>query len=257
MADRGIDDMRSDALAVTKALAAPFEAGEVKFKPQVVKGNRALAAPYLDARAIQDRLDDVLGVDGWQDEYTPLPDGSVVCRLQLRIAGAWISKMDVGSPSEQKDSGDRLKAAFSDALKRASVKFGIGRYLYRVLPVWAEYDPAKKQFPHPPQLSGAGSPPAVQEKKAAATSGKKGGNVLPANGAELLSRLRDYDSKLGGEGLCGKGALLDHIIQSGVKAGFGPDLTKWSSRAIAYAVEQTKAFEAGLRKPRESRKAVA
>src|SRR5262249_5433521 len=117
---------------ITQALAAHFDSGEVRFKPQLVKGNRAMAIAYIDARAIQDRLDEVLGVENWQDEYTPLDDGSVICKLRLKIGDEWVTKMDVGSPSEQPDGGDRLKAAFSDALKRAAVKFGIGRYLYRL-----------------------------------------------------------------------------------------------------------------------------
>jgi hypothetical protein len=52
----------------TEALAAPFDPRQVKFKPAVVSGNRALALAYVDARVIQDRLDEVLGVAGWQDE---------------------------------------------------------------------------------------------------------------------------------------------------------------------------------------------
>jgi len=51
--------------------------------------------------------DEVLGVDGWHDRYKVLTDGSVVCRLSLRLGDTWISKMDVGSPSEQPDNGDR------------------------------------------------------------------------------------------------------------------------------------------------------
>src|SRR6266480_6094554 len=90
-----------DTDAITEALAAPFELDEVKFKPQVVKGNRAMAIPYIDARLIQDRLDSVLGVEGWQDEYTIIDGGSVICKLRLRLGDEWITKMDVGSPSEQ------------------------------------------------------------------------------------------------------------------------------------------------------------
>jgi hypothetical protein len=44
--------------ALTAALAAPFEPREVKFKPQMVKNNRCLAMAYIDARLIQDRLDE-------------------------------------------------------------------------------------------------------------------------------------------------------------------------------------------------------
>src|SRR3954451_7325179 len=137
---------------LTEALAAPFNPREVRFKPGVVSGNRALALVYVDARVIQDRLDEVLGVAGWQDEYECLPDGSVVCRLHLRLGSEWITKMDVGGQSEQPDEGDRRKAAFSDALKRAAVKFGIGRYLYRLPQQWVDYDPNKKQFARPPSL---------------------------------------------------------------------------------------------------------
>ena len=36
--------------AIFRELAAPFPADEVQFKPQVVKGNRALAIAYIDAR---------------------------------------------------------------------------------------------------------------------------------------------------------------------------------------------------------------
>lgn len=133
-------------------LAQPFEESAIKFKPGVVAGNRALALPYVDARSIQDRLDEALGVAGWQDEYEVLPDGAVVCRLRLKIGGEWITKMDVGSPSEQPDEGDRRKAAFSDALKRAAVKFGIGRYLYRQEAQWVDYDPHKKKFVKPPRM---------------------------------------------------------------------------------------------------------
>ncbi len=138
--------------ALTQALAEPFEPQEVRFKPQVVSGNRAMAIAYVDARVIQDRLDEVLGVAGWQDEYEVLPDGGVVCRLRLHLGEQWITKMDVGGPSEQPDEGDRRKAAFSDALKCAAVKFGIGRYLYRLPAQWVDYDPQKRQFVRTPKL---------------------------------------------------------------------------------------------------------
>src|SRR5438309_1053123 len=81
---------------ITDLLAEPFEPPEVRWKPQAVKDNRAMAIAYVDARVIQDRLDEVLGVDGWQDEYQVLDGGSVVCRLKLRIKGEWVTKTDVG-----------------------------------------------------------------------------------------------------------------------------------------------------------------
>ena len=108
--------------AIAKQLAAPFAANEVHLKPGAVSGNRALAMPYIDARAVMDRLDAVLGIDGWRDAYETLDDGAVLCRLSCRIGETWIEKADVGGASGQPDPGDRRKAAFSDALKRAAVK---------------------------------------------------------------------------------------------------------------------------------------
>ncbi|RTH99007.1 Rad52/22 double-strand break repair protein [Thermus scotoductus] len=88
---------------------------------------------YVDARTVLDRLDEVVGPEGWQDAYEVLADretdkGRIVeVRCRLTILGT--TKEDVGE-------GDTLKAAFSDALKRAAVKFGVGRYLYRLEKLW-------------------------------------------------------------------------------------------------------------------------
>ncbi len=237
----------TDATAITAALAMPFEPSAVKFKPQAVKGNRAMAVAYVDCRMVQDRLDEVLGVENWQDEYTLLPDGSVVCKLQLKIGEHWISKMDVGSPSEQPDGGDRLKAAFSDSLKRAAVKYGIARYLYRLPMQWADFDPVKRQFTTPPTLPAFARPTPSPAPVAVAKVEKPAKSALPATGDELHSRLRAKDTKLASEKLCSVGALLAHVAQAGVKAGYGDDISRWSGPAIGFAVEVVKHFETRLR----------
>jgi hypothetical protein len=46
--------MTNDVKTLTADLAAPFDPKDVKFKPQSVKNNRALAMAYVDARVIQD-----------------------------------------------------------------------------------------------------------------------------------------------------------------------------------------------------------
>src|SRR5882724_4568587 len=127
--------------SIEEKLAEPFDPADVRFKPQTVSANRALAVAYTDVRVVQDRLDSAAGPAHWQDEYTIDGSGSVICRLSIRLNGEWISKVDVGSLSEQPDAGDKLKAAFSDGLKRAAVKWGVGRYLYRLPMTWVDYDP--------------------------------------------------------------------------------------------------------------------
>lgn len=234
-------------------LAAPFAPDEIEWKPMVVSGNRALAAAYIDARAVQDRLDQVVGPENWQDDYKPLEDGSVVCRLRVRINDQWIAKTDVGSQSDQKDAGDRRKAAFSDALKRAAVKFGIGRYLYRLPSQWVDYDAHKKQFTRVPQLPAWATPGKQAAKKtdvkAEGAPAQPAGN-LPASGVEFQRRLYDYDAKLAKQGLIAQGALVKHVVEQGVKAGHAPDLATWNAQAIAMAAEVTRQFEAQARQPK-------
>lgn len=254
---------RIEVEAITNALAEPFDPAEVRFKPAVVSGNRALALAYVDARVVQNRLDEVLGVDGWQDDYECLADGSVVCRLRLRMGGEWITKVDVGGPSEQPDGGDRLKAAFSDALKRAAVKFGVGRYLYRLPTQWMDYDPQRRHFAKTPTLPAWAMPSKKErvrdaspppEQPASEVPAKLPGHAMPANGAELQRRLDDYDARLAAEGVCQRGELVKHVVTAGTKAGYDADLVSWSGPAIALAVEQTKTFEARVRrKPGEHR----
>jgi hypothetical protein len=248
-------------------LSAPFDPKDVKFKPQVVQGNRALALAYVDARVIQDRLDEVLGVEGWQDEYECLPDGTVVCRLRLRLGDTWVTKMDVGGPSEQPDGGDRMKAAFSDALKRAAVKFGVGRYLYRLAAQWVDYDPVKRQFARTPTLP----PFAIPKRRVGSTSPLESGpkslperkadssndHRMPADGEELEQRLTGYEAKLVEEGICAKGDLFKHITEAGKKAGFGPDLSAWDKLGIALAARETREFESVARRRRVKTKTVA
>lgn len=253
--------------AVLERLTAPFPASQVKWRPGATSGNRAMALAYLDARAIQDRLDEVLGPACWQDEYEALPNGTFLCRLRLRLGAEWVTKMDVGGQSEQDDEGDRCKAAVSDALKRAAVKFGVGRYLYRLPVQWVDFDPKKRQFTARPTLPpealprAAAAPPA---RPAVAAPGPKApreavaaknGPGLPADGAELRRRLYDYDARLARQGVCAPGALVKHVAEAGVGAGFERDLATWSGPAILLAVEETKGFETKARKEAKAREA--
>jgi hypothetical protein len=250
---------KQDTANQCKALAAPFDQNVVKFKPAVVSGNRAMAMAFVDARTIQDRLDEVLGVGGWQDDYEVLADGSVVCRLQVCLNGVWLTKVDVGSPSEQPDDGDKRKAAFSDALKRAAVKFGVGRYLYRLPAQWVDYDPKKRQFLKTPTLPAFALPAGAKETmgKPVRSGTRAVLSSRPASGVELKDRLQSFDEKLTKEGLCQRGDLLRHVIEAGRKAGHAEDLTDWADGAIDLAVDEGKKFAALVREQRGERKVVA
>ncbi|MEW4569813.1 Rad52/Rad22 family DNA repair protein [Tautonia sp. JC769] len=108
------------------ALAAPFAAHEVKVRPQA---GRQLH--YITARTAMNRLDSVLGPENWWDSYQP-SEHSVLCTLTIRLPdGTTLSKSDAGGYAGMSDQGDDDKSGYSDAFKRAAVKFGVARYLYR------------------------------------------------------------------------------------------------------------------------------
>jgi Rad52/22 family double-strand break repair protein len=108
------------------ALATPFDAQEVRTRSQ---SGRQIH--YITARTAMNRLDSVLGPENWWDEYVP-GENSVLCRLTVRLPdGKTLTKADAGGYAGMPDSGDDDKSGFSDAFKRAAVKFGVGRYLYR------------------------------------------------------------------------------------------------------------------------------
>lgn len=242
----------ADTREIQALLAEPFAPEEVKFKPGVVSGSRALAFAYVNARAIQDRLDEVLGIDGWQDHYEVLPDKTVVCKLSIRLGEEWLTKEDLGDESEQPDSGDRMKAAFSGALKRAASKWGIGRYLYRLPVQWCEYDPQKRQFLKQPALPSWAVPrqrtaPAKQAN-AVATKVEDASNGKPANLGEFTVRVLDFQSRLVKLKLCREGQLVTHLHSFGVAVNLPPDFSRWPEQGLENYQKEVKSFESLAKK---------
>lgn len=107
------------------ALNAPFKAAQIKTRTQAGRQMQ-----YITARTVMIRLDEVVGPESWWDEYQPL-EHSVICRLTIRLPdGSLLQKSDAGGYAGMTDQGDDDKSGFSDAFKRAAVKFGVGRHLY-------------------------------------------------------------------------------------------------------------------------------
>jgi hypothetical protein len=157
--------MSETKLTLAEKLQEPFDPKSIGWKPQTApKNGRALAAAYIDARDVMNRLDEVVGPENWSTTYELTPNG-VVCHLAICVDGRWITKTDVGAFSKQAESGDKLKAAFSDALKRAGIQWGIGRYLYALPTAFADYDEKKKEFTRVPQLPKWALPYAQQENR--------------------------------------------------------------------------------------------
>ena len=125
---------------IARDLAAPFDPTDVDWRPQgkPSPNARVQLVPYIDARCVQERLDAVVGLGGWDFDWQPLnmdAKGEVTsAKGILTIHG--LSKADVGTASNFEPS----KGCVSDALKRAAVMWGVGRYIYALPQVWVTLD---------------------------------------------------------------------------------------------------------------------
>lgn len=120
---------------IFERLAAEFPRDAVHWRAQTLtsNGDKALALAYLDARDVMDRLDEVCTPGGWRNTVTETAKGRLIATIEIKVDGEWIGKTDGAGDTDVE--GD--KGGISDALKRAAVLWGIGRYLYRLKTVWA------------------------------------------------------------------------------------------------------------------------
>lgn len=160
------------------ALAAPFEPHEVK-----VRSTAGRQLHYITARTVMNRLDNVFGPENWWDEYSP-NENSVLCRLTIRLPdGSTLTKSDAGGYAGMADSGDDDKSGYSDAFKRAGVKFGVARYLYRDgVPTFVQERTPAVEPPAEPATATAAKPSAATAPAPAAVQAPAAKNGAPANG---------------------------------------------------------------------------
>ncbi len=175
------------------ALQYPFTANEIEWRVlhTTKDKSKGQVAAYVDSRAIQDRLDTVLGRENWQNRFRTVQgkdnaSTTQVCELSIYYPdrGEWITKSNGAGNTDI----EPVKGGLSNAFKRAASMWGVGRYLYDLKNLWVPLKDGKyipddqlpilikqyNQFVR--QLLSAGNPaagkqqaaPAVQPKTASA-----------------------------------------------------------------------------------------
>ena len=137
-------------------LAQPFAPEDLEWRVQTAVADKArgLVVPFVTNRAIQERLDSVVGADNWYNEFKPwhrfttkaknsdkLIDKEVISQLcgifiYFEDRKEWIGKWD---GAENTDI-EAVKGGLSDSMKRAAYQWGIGRTLYKMDDVWADIE---------------------------------------------------------------------------------------------------------------------
>lgn len=119
-------------------LKAPFPVDSLSWrignKSEKNGKKRANMLVYIDSRDVQDRLDEVCKLCDctWENDFKEIA-GRLVCNLTI----SGVTRSDGAGDTDF----EAEKGGLSDALKRAAVLFGVGRYLYNAknFNTWLEY----------------------------------------------------------------------------------------------------------------------
>lgn len=149
---------QKDAKTIQEELTKPFAPEDLEWRLQKTgrDGEWGLAVPYVTNRAIQTRLDDVVGPDNWCNDYKPWHPftikvssaderevASQICGISIYFEGkGWITKWDGAEDSDI----EPIKGGLSDSMKRAAVQWGIGRFLYNMEAVFVDVERQGKSW---------------------------------------------------------------------------------------------------------------
>lgn len=133
-------------------LEKPFLDDELEFRVGATNSDKTkgLALAYIQARAIQNRLDEVVGIENWKVSYKEI-NGGFIAKLELKINNEWIAKEDGANVTDY----EAIKGGISSAFKRAASVWGIGRYLYEIESQWLPIEQKGKAhiFKETPKLN--------------------------------------------------------------------------------------------------------
>jgi hypothetical protein len=126
-------------------LTAPFDPSQIEWRVQQAGTSQdgsvwCMVLAFVDARALQNRLDEVFTPFGWSDAYTPYGD-DFICTLTVEVEGKLVSKQNGASKTQV----EGFKGGISNSFKRVCASgYGIGRYLYDLDTMFAETSSTKQ-----------------------------------------------------------------------------------------------------------------
>ena len=135
-------------------LRKPFKPSEVEWMITAMSADKqqGLVVAYVSNRAIQNRLDEVFGIDGWKNEYKPWKEyvekndrvSSQLCGIAIYDdeKKEWITRWDGAADTDI----EPIKGGLSASMKRAAGMWGIGRYLYDVEGEWVNIEPSGRSY---------------------------------------------------------------------------------------------------------------
>lgn len=230
--------MTERQLTFWRELLAPFDRRDLS----TVK--RGIELTYIDARALMNRLDSVVGPNGWDINYRPTERG-YIARMGIRIPTAdddgweWMWKEDGGGfeGMTKKAGGENVddvdndeKSAFTNAFRRvAQNAWGIGRYLYKKgAPTWlgdetlARPDPSEEQVEPPRQAT---PEPRAQQAPAPGPPRQYDNFVIPRPGKGVFPTIKRWEEHF-------KTSLFNGVKTQAQKLGWATQTDQWDQDQI-------------------------
>lgn len=183
-------------------LCEPFAPNEIEWRiGQAGTNDRGVWAKvlaYVTNRAIMQRLDSVCGPENWKNEYRPgFSEGAVLCGISIKVGDEWVTKWDGAENTDV----EAVKGGLSNAMKRAAVQWGIGRYLYELEEGWAKIGQEGEHYVPKNDKKGTPafrwSPPTLPAWARPGFEGTKGDAPAPApaakKGAKVAERATSLD----------------------------------------------------------------
>ena len=120
----------------------PLHADEIELRVGTVTARGASLLLYQDSRCAMNILDETVGRGNWQRDHKEVK-GNMYCGIAVwdNDKSQWVWKWDCGTESNT----EKEKGESSDAMKRASVNWGIARELYTSPFIFIKVPTHKKQ----------------------------------------------------------------------------------------------------------------
>lgn len=121
-----VDDAGRPTAAGWRTIGARLQA---EMPTHTRPGRGGGAFKYVTASQVAQRLDEVVGPGNWSSRLQLLGTEPWIVLCELAIFG--VTKADIGysNAPESEEEAEPAKAAASDALKRAALLWGVGRWL--------------------------------------------------------------------------------------------------------------------------------
>jgi len=130
---------KHDSLSVVyETLHRPFPPEDLEWRALRSGGSAekpwVIIAPYVTSRAVMARMDEAFGFENWSASFVEsVVDSGFICTIEATVyhpeTGDFLVTIRKSDGAGKSDI-EPFKGGISDALKRAAVLFGIGRYLY-------------------------------------------------------------------------------------------------------------------------------